>query len=203
MDKETLILFSDFLYDRGQYEDAIKIFEQSLAAGNEGRRLRCRLARARLCLYRITIAHAHKTPPLLHDSAVAEANVASAAARFKAVPALHDDVAGPVALAAIHAAAAAADQQSSHSHSSHHCHHHRHHHHTVPLLSPKRPCPLPLSVAAERARRHLEVRFFLLVPSRQPQNSPGGLFCFVGGQDGPYSRAELRRGHKAPPTNPF
>jgi hypothetical protein len=63
-DRSTLQAFSDFLYDRGQYEAAIPLYEQSVKAGNEARRPRLRLARCRLAMHHIYSHASHHAPPL-------------------------------------------------------------------------------------------------------------------------------------------
>jgi len=63
-DRSALMAYSDFLYDRGQYEAAIPIYEQSIFAGNESRRPRLRLARCRLAMHHIHGHAAHHPPPL-------------------------------------------------------------------------------------------------------------------------------------------
>ena len=51
-DRKTLLAFGNFLYEQKQYAYAAHIFDQSVAAGNDGRQLHLRMARTRLALYR-------------------------------------------------------------------------------------------------------------------------------------------------------
>jgi hypothetical protein len=51
----TLLAFQNFLYEQGQYEYAKRVFAQSVAAGNDGRQMRLRMARTVLALYRIKL----------------------------------------------------------------------------------------------------------------------------------------------------
>ena len=54
-DRKTLLAFQNFLYEQGQYEYAKRVFAQSVAAGNDGRQMRLRMARTVLALYRIKL----------------------------------------------------------------------------------------------------------------------------------------------------
>jgi hypothetical protein len=132
------------------------VFETSLRAGNEGRRLRLRLARARLALHRVHLRHAHRRhppptllppPPPTADpaagGAVAAAATAAAAAAATARVATAAGSGGagaplPVSLGVF--ALLAMPPQHTH----------------LPLLAPRAPCPVPLGAASEVSRRHVE-----------------------------------------------
>jgi hypothetical protein len=145
------------------------VFETSLRAGNEGRRLRLRLARARLALHRVHLRHAHRRhppptllppPPPTADPAAggavaAAATVAAAAAAAAATAAAVATAASalflPVAAGSGGAGApvpvsfgvfALLAMPPQHTH--------------LPLLAPRAPCPVPLGAASEVSRRHVE-----------------------------------------------
>ena len=68
-DRKTVGELGDLLYDLGQYDDAVPIFERGVELGNESRRMRLRFARLHVALHRIHEAGATPTvEPWLHLS---------------------------------------------------------------------------------------------------------------------------------------
>ena len=60
-DRKTVGELGDLLYDLGQYDDAVPIFERGVELGNESRRMRLRFARLHVALHRIHEAGATPT----------------------------------------------------------------------------------------------------------------------------------------------
>ena len=144
-----MLFRSHFCFVPGLYEEAVTVYDTSLRAGNEGRRLRLRLARSQLALHRIHLRHAHRRhpPPTLLPPPSPTTDLAKSSELAASTPAAatvaSDGGDGNNATASEGVDRDAGSEGSSQQHH-------------VSLLALQAPSPVPLVAAAEVSRRHLE-----------------------------------------------
>lgn len=120
-----------------------------MRAGNDGRRLRLRLARSQLALHRIHLRHAHRRhpPPTLLQPPLPTANVSpgSELTSSASAAAVSTTTSGSGGGGAAASEGFDGDDTAPEETLQHH----------LPLLALQAPSPVPLVAAAEVSRRHL------------------------------------------------